>query len=145
MLDTKEFEQFVTDRFKEKGWRMTAGVRNVARILAETRVPLSISEIVATVDTNGKSIDLATGYRIMDRLDQIGMSKRVNRKYMPTGDPTNTKEVEHFMICEKSGKAESIFLNYHDAIAKQLKKEKNFNLMKTEIVFYGTKDYTGDR
>lgn len=143
MLSAKEFEQFVVDRFKENGWRMTAGVRNVSRILADTRLPMSIAEIVATVDSNGKSIDLATGYRIMDRLEQVGMAKRVARKYMPTGDPTNTKETEHFLICEKTGKAESIFLNYHDAIAKQLKKEKNFNLLRTDIVFYGTKDYTG--
>ncbi|PID70502.1 hypothetical protein CSB37_02325 [bacterium DOLZORAL124_38_8] len=143
MLSVAEFEQFVAQRFKEKNWRITAGVRNMARVLAETRKPLSIAEMVATVDSNGKSIDLATGYRIMDRLLETGMAKKVDRKYMPTANPTNTKEVEHFLICEKSGQAESIFLNYHDAIAKQLKKEKNFNLARTEIVFYGTKDYTG--
>lgn len=140
-MNPEEFFNVVRERFQEHSWRMTAGVGNVTRVLAETQCPLSPADIINELDKDEKSIDLATAYRILDRLEEIGMAKRVIGKYMPTADPFNRDEIEHFLVCERTGKAESIFLNYHQAIADQLKKEKNFTLLRTDITFFGTKDY----
>lgn len=143
MFDPVRFEEITKERFIAQKWRMTAGVVNVVRILANTEIPLSPADIVSELDKEEKSMDLATAYRIIERLESIGMAKRVIGKYMPTGDPLNTADAEHFMICSRTGKAESIFLNYHQHIASQLKREKNFTLQRTDITFYGTRDYAG--
>lgn len=143
MFDPQKFEEIVKERFMAQKWRMTAGVINIVRILANTEIPLSPADMINELDKEDKSMDLATAYRIIERLESIKMAKRVTGKYMPTGDPLNQKDAEHFMICSRTGKAQSIFLNYHEHIASQLKKEKNFTLDHTEITFFGTRDYAG--
>ena len=136
-MTEQEFQTYTKERFTEQGWRVTAGVRNVVSTLAEIDRPLSAEEIRRQIQDSGKNIDLATVYRILDRLQQIKLVHKVVGKYMPTSDPLNEHEAEHFMLCEKTGKVHSIFLNYHDHIAQQLRKEKGFQLKRTEITFFG--------
>lgn len=137
MLTVEQCTNLVKERFAPYDWRITAGVKNILKWLLPTDIPLSAQELKDLVEADGKPIDLATVYRILERLIQVKLVHRVIGKFMPTSDPFRDNESEHFLICEKTGKAVSIFLNYHDDIANQLQKEKGFKLKHTDITFFG--------
>lgn len=137
MLTFEEFIEIAQERFASKNWRITAGVKNVLKFLVPTDRPLSAQELRELIEEDGKPIDLATVYRILERFIYVKLVHRVVNKFMLTSDPFRDQESEHFLICEKTGKAVSIFLNYHSDIAEQLKQEKGFRLKHTEITFFG--------
>jgi Fe2+ or Zn2+ uptake regulation protein len=137
MLTPQQFTDIVKTRFTQNDWRVTAGVKNILKFLIPTKTPLSAQELKNLVEDDGKRIDLATVYRILERLIYIQLVHRVIGKFMPTSDPSRDQESEHFLICEKTGQAVSIFLNYHNDIAQQLEQEKGFKLRHTDITFFG--------
>lgn len=137
MLTFEQFTDIVKQRFKDQDWRVTAGVKNILKFLIPTDTPLSAQELKDLIEEDGRRIDLATVYRILERLIHVGLVHRVIGKFMATSDPTRDQESEHFLICEKTGKAVSIFLNYHNDISHQLEKEKGFKLRHTDITFFG--------
>lgn len=137
MIPISDFLDITHQRFNDNGWRVTAAVKNILKFLVPTQKPMAAQELKDAIESDGKPIDLATVYRILERLIHIKLTKRVIGKFMPTSDPSRQNESEHFLICNKTGRAVSIFLNYHDDIAKQLKKEKDFTLQHTDITFFG--------
>ena len=132
-----DFLDLAENTFKQHKWRFTAGARNLAKVLNQTETPLPVKSIRQEIINKGLTIDTATVYRLLDRFIESKLIHRVLDGYMICTDPENTEESHHFLLCDECGKADEIFLNYHDAIAKQLKKEKDFSLGAVEMVFKG--------
>ena len=117
------FTKNVTNTFKENKWRMTAGVRNMLVVLEDSSSLLTIGEIHDHLKAINREIDITTIYRILEKIESIGLVHSTSGKWMKCSDPDN-KDEHHFLICDKCGKSEEIFLDYKRAIAMQLKKEK---------------------
>lgn len=130
------FTDFVKKTFSENGWRMTAGVRNILVVLEEADTILSVQEISEKLKEINREIDITTIYRILEKLASVELIHEVEGKWIRCTDPENPDE-HHFLICENCGKSEEIFLDYRKAIAKQLKKEKGFDLNRVSLTFYG--------
>ena len=132
-----EFLSSVQTVFVAHGWRVTAGVRNVVRILETTNVPVSSAEICAKLEAEGLPIDLTTVYRILDRLIAVHLLHSLHGKFIQCSDPGNRSDSHHFLICDKCNKAEEIFLDYFKSIEQQLHREKAFELREVEMSFHG--------
>ncbi len=123
--------------FVARGWRVTAGVQNVVRILEQSQIPISSAEICAQLEKEGRPIDLTTVYRILDRLISIHLLHSLNGKFIRCSDPENKSDSHHFLICDDCGKAEEIFLDYFKSIEQQLQREKKFQLREVDMNFLG--------
>ena len=124
----------VEEAFKARHWRVTLGVREVLRLLAEHEHFLSAHEMEKILKG---SLDVTTIYRVLEKLQEVKLVHEFQGKWRICSDPDNTTESHHFLICENCGYAEEIFLDYHDAIAEQLAKEKQFLLKKVHLGFLG--------
>jgi len=82
-------------------------------------------------------MDMSTIYRNLARMQEVGVVDEVTQKYIKCTDAPHPGEKRHFLLCEKTGEADEIFLDYFEAIAKQLKREKGFELRRVEMVFHG--------
>ena len=82
--------------------------------------------------------DVSTVYRVLEKLQKTRLVHEFGGKWKWCTTPHNKEEAHHFLICEKCGNAEEIFLDYKDAIADQLAREKNFVLKKVHLSFLGT-------
>lgn len=131
-----EYEDFVQERFAAKKWRVTAGVRNVCRVLESFECFLSAEEIHQHLADWDRPIDTVTVYRILHKLQAVELVYEFDTKWRRSTDPDNELE-SHFLICTESGYAEEIFLDYFDSISKQLSKEKGFELNEVKMAFYG--------
>ena len=123
--------------FTARGWRVTAGVRNVVRVLEETKIPISSAEICAQLEKDERPIDLTTVYRILDRLISIHFLHSLYGKFILCSDPKNKSDSHHFLVCDNCGKAEEIFLDYFKPIEQQLQREKKFELREVDMNFFG--------
>jgi len=138
-MEVSTFLDFVTVRFKEKNWRVTAGVRNVSSILARQNKFYSVMDIEYRLVQMGRSIDTVTIYRILEKLNDVGLVNEFESKWHHETDPDNALK-GHYLICDKTGWAEEIHLDYFSTIAKQLAKEKGFLLKEVKMAFVGTSD-----
>ncbi len=132
-----EFLSSVRSVFSAHGWRVTAGVQNVVRILEESPTPASSAEICTQLEEAGRPIDLTTVYRILDRLITVRLLHSLNGKFIRCADPSNRTESHHFLICDSCGKAEEIFLDYFKSIEQQLQRENGFGLREVDMTFFG--------
>lgn len=129
------YKSWLKSRFAVEKWRVTLAVREIHNILTKKGSFLSAYEIVKVLDNK---FDVTTVYRVLEKLQQVKLVHEFQGKWKLCTNPTNTAESHHFLICETCGQAEEIFLDYHEAIASQLAKEKDFILKKVHLGFLGT-------
>lgn len=127
----------IQKKFSTHGWRITAGVQNVSRLLEEATTPISSAEICDQLEQAGRPIDLTTVYRILDRLVALHLIHPLQGKFFRCADPENKEDSHHFLLCDNCGKAEEIFLDYFKSIEQQLYREKRFGLREVEMSFRG--------
>ena len=137
-MDKLSFIDRVTEKFKKNSWRLTAGTRNLIEILGESKFPLSIRDLCDFLAKQEHALDQATVYRLVEKLKSQDLVAEINHKFIACSEPKSPTERRHFLVSEKTGRAEEIFLDYHEAISKQLAKERGFLLRKTDLTFYGT-------
>lgn len=125
----------VETAFTARRWRVTLGVREVLRVLNENEFFLSAHEMEKTLDY---SLDVTTIYRVLEKLQEVRFVHEFQGKWRLCSDCDNQTESHHFLICESCASAEEIFLDYHEAIADQLAREKQFLLKKVHLGFLGT-------
>lgn len=130
------FVDYVVDLFEKRGWRVTAAVRNVLRVLVQEERFLSVIDINEKLKIFSRAVDPVTIYRILDKLKILKVVHEHEGGWIVCSD-VNKKEAHHFLICEKCNAAEEIFLDYKESIAKQLAQEKHFFLKAVDISFYG--------
>lgn len=130
------FLESVTTAFEKNNWRMTLGVKNVAKILDTARPFYSIQEIKNILKKQEKDLDTATLYRILEKLLTVDLVHKFDGKWKKCSDPTNEDE-HHFLVCERCGEAKEIFLDYKHSISGQLAKEENFLLREVHLSFLG--------
>ena len=121
--------------FKARRWRVTLGVREVLGCLEEHDHFLSAHEMEKFL---AGALDVTTIYRVLEKLQEVKLVHEFQGKWRLCSDCDNQTESHHFLICERCGEAEEIFLDYHEAIAEQLAKEKQFLLKKVHLGFLGT-------
>ncbi len=127
-----QYLDYVTKKFEAKNWRCTKGVRNVVQLFEEVNNFLSVAEIQKKLS----DLDLATVYRILKRLSDIDLVHEHQGQWILCANPANTDD-HHFLICDKCGNAEEIFLDYRDSIGQQLTQEKGFALKEVDLSFRG--------
>lgn len=136
MKEYTTFREWINLRFKNKKWRITAGVRNIVDILSEAEYFLSVKEIQQKITNNGHPLDTATIYRILEKIAQVNLIHDFNGKWIKCSDPQNKLE-HHHLHCSNCGFSEEIFLDYKQSIATQLLKEKDFKLKEVKLNFIG--------
>ena len=89
------------------------------------------------MQSQDRDVDPTTIYRIFDKLLKVHAIHELHGQFIKCSAPHNTEDDHHFLICDVCGEAEEIFLDYHDALATQLKQEKDFDLHEVDLIFYG--------
>ena len=111
-------------------------MRNVLRVLVQEETFLSVIDINNKLKTFSRAVDPVTVYRILDKLKALSVIHEHQGGWIVCSD-VKRKEAHHFLMCEKCGSADEVFLDYKDSIAEQLAQEKNFFLKQVDISFYG--------
>jgi len=133
-------------RFRNAGFRLTLPRQAILNVLAENPRHLSAEEIFLSVHEDYPGIGLATVYRTLNLLAQMGLifkfyfGDRQNRYELAS---ETTKEEHHHIVCSRCAR----IIDYNDFIEEEIKfvkklkaelsKKYEFRINSHQIHFYG--------
>ncbi|GAA3650817.1 Fur family transcriptional regulator [Asaccharospora irregularis] len=130
------------DKLKETGFKITPQRRAIVEILLKNNhTHLSSEEIYDLVRVDCPEIGLATVYRTMQLLDEIGAISKLNLddgciRYEICLNKEDSHN-HHHLICKKCGKIMEAKEDLLDSIESEIQKLYNFEILDHDVKFYG--------
>jgi Fur family ferric uptake transcriptional regulator len=135
----REFD-YIKDRLKEKGFKLTPQRRSVLSTILENKGKhLSVEEIYDLVKQNCPEIGLATVYRTMQVLDELKLvykhnfdDGRIRYEITPNEDHQH-----HHLICKKCGGVIEVEEDLLDQLEIQVESKYKFSVTDHNVKFFG--------
>ena len=135
---TEEKHEWAIARCRELGLRRTKALGEVLRVLIDSHNPLSLAELA---DTEGlrDSCDRATVYRLVTRLDERGIIRRIGlherSSYYVFLYPG---EHHDYLICTDCGKIDPVGLDCPvAALEQEVMRTSGYQSIYHELEFFG--------
>lgn len=128
------------DKIKEKGFKLTPQRRSVLNTIMENEGKhLSTEEIYDIVKKKCPEIGLATVYRTMQILDDIGLVYKHNfddgrSRYEVT---SNEDHQHHHLVCIKCGNVLEVEEDLLDQLESQVEDKYSFSITNHNVKFFG--------
>ena len=146
MLMSEYIEQAIKI-LKENEFRITNPRKLVIKLLDKSKEALSAYEIKDKLDSQGKDVDIASIYRIIECLEQNKLVHRVlstskimkcQLKHEDECDKHHEHHhCHHLLICQKCGSIEEIHCAGINPIIKTVESHSKFKVKKHSLEFYG--------
>lgn len=130
----------IKDYLKEKGFKLTPQRRSVLNIILENHGKhLSAEEIYDLVKLCCPEIGLATVYRTMQVLDELGLVYKHNfddgrTRYEIT---QNEDHQHHHLVCKKCGRVFEVEEDLLEQLEQQVEKKYDFSITDHNVKFFG--------
>ena len=134
--------EMLKEKLKETGFKITPQRRAIIEILLKNDSEhLSSEEIYDLVRIDCPEIGLATVYRTMQLLDEIGTISKLNLddgciRYELNLDDEDTHH-HHHLICKSCGKIIEVKEDLLDNIENEIQSLYKFNILNHDVKFYG--------
>lgn len=141
----KNTMEILKEKLKETGFKITPQRRAIVDILLKNNSEhLSSEEIYDLVRRDCPEIGLATVYRTMQLLDEIGLISKLNLddgciRYELDLDKEDCHN-HHHLICKNCGKIMEAKEDLLDSIEKEIQKLYKFKILDHDVKFYGLCD-----
>ncbi|MDR0879819.1 MAG: transcriptional repressor [Clostridioides sp.] len=138
----KDTFEILKEKLKETGFKITPQRRAIIEVLIGSDAShLSSEEIYDLVRVDCPEIGLATVYRTMQLLDDIGVISKLNLddgcvRYEIDLNDDDTHH-HHHLICKECGKIIEVKEDLLDSIEAQIENAYNFEITNHELKFYG--------
>ncbi len=128
-------------KLTEKGYKLTTQRRIILDVILENQGNhLSSEEIYDKVKSKYPEIGLATVYRTLQLLEELGIVYKVN-----FNDGYNRYEVSsstgdhrhHHLVCLKCGKVIEVKLDLLENLENRIEKESKFKIVDHNVKFFG--------
>jgi len=126
------------ERCREQGLRVTVGLKTILETLTSAKLPQSLQDL----ETNPKLsavCDRATIFRTLQRLEGIGLLRRLNFSHSGAKFTLNTGEGhKEYLICRNCGEVQELTMSCPvHRLEEDLATERGFSEMSHELTFYG--------
>ncbi|MFZ5965987.1 MAG: Fur family transcriptional regulator [Bacillota bacterium] len=129
------------DRLKEKGYKLTPQRRATLDTIIENQgAHMSTEEIYDLVKEKCPEIGLATVYRTLQLLDELGVISKINFDDGCCRYELNTHEDDHqhhHLICQKCGKVIEVEVDLLEALEEEIERNYNFQISDHKVKFFG--------
>ena len=147
--DSLNFETFeeeqLKSRLKDKGLKVTKQRLSILRILADERgAHLTADEIYRKTCERNLGIGLATVYRAIQLLAQLGLVDRINLndgcarfEISNMDEAVGTRHRHHHLICIKCGRIIPFEKDLLEELEVSVSETTGFKIVNHEVRFYG--------
>jgi Fur family ferric uptake transcriptional regulator len=136
----REFD-YLREKFKEKGYKLTPQRKSVLDIILETEGKhLSAEEIYELVKQKYPDIGLATVYRTLLLFDSMELVYKLDLDDGCSRYELNTHKEDHrhhHLICTKCGSVAEVEEDLLESLEEQILKKNHFKVMDHRVKFYG--------
>jgi len=123
---------------RERGLRVTNGLRAIVKTLHDASLPLSLQDLETNKEL-ARACDRATIFRTLQRLEGIGLLRRLNFARSGAKFSLNTGNAhKEYLICRDCGEVRELAMScpVHQ-LEESLSVELGFAQMSHELTFYG--------
>lgn len=126
------------ERIRAKGLRISEPRRQIMALLAETTVPLSPAAIHASIQKQGGSLSLASVYRTLDLLEDLGLLCQVYLADGNLGFMVHESGHHHHILCRCCNRSVD-FPGSDDllALAARVEEQTGYTISDHILQFYG--------
>ena len=123
---------------RDNNLRITVGLQSILEVLESADLPLSLQEL----ETHPKlenACDRATIFRTLQRLEGIGLLRRLNFSHSGAKFTLKTEEGhQEYLICRECGDVKALQMSCPvHKIQEDLTKQSGYSGMTHELTFYG--------
>ena len=130
--------EIILKHCRENGLRITTGLRAILETLQESPLPQSLQDL--ETDENLKKVcDRATIFRTLQRLEGIGLLRRLNFSHSGAKFSLNTgTQHKEYLICQECGDVQALNISCPvRELEGNLAEERGFTSLSHELTFYG--------
>ncbi|MDD3705594.1 MAG: Fur family transcriptional regulator [Clostridiaceae bacterium] len=136
----REFE-YLRERLKEKGYKLTPQRRSILSIILETEGShLSVEEIYDLVKVKCPDIGLATVYRTMQMFEEVGLVYKHNFDEVRSRyelNHHNEYHQHHHLICVRCNKVIEVEEDLLEKLESGIETKYNFEISNHNVKFFG--------
>jgi len=123
---------------RDNSLRITVGLKTILEVLEAAELPLSLQEL-ETHPALENTCDRATIFRTLQRLEGIGLLRRLNFSHSGAKFTLNTGDGhQEYLICRECGDVKPLQMSCPvHAIQDDLQKKSGYSAMSHELTFYG--------
>ncbi|MFH0863716.1 MAG: Fur family transcriptional regulator [Candidatus Gottesmanbacteria bacterium] len=119
---------------QQKGHRLTHQRQLILDAL--TTIPQSVEEVITSLNSKGKNIDMVTVYRTLDCFVELGVVGKTQFKDKTGKYELLTEDHHHHLVCDHCGSVEDIALNEAFLIRK-VSEQTKFQVKSHSLEFFG--------
>lgn len=129
------------EKLSERGYKMTPQRKEILKIFVEKGGHMSAEDVYSVLRENDSEIGLATVYRALDLLSELGILVRLDfgdgcaRYELNTADPK--LHHHHHLICLKCKKVIEFEEDLLDELEANIAKKSGFQILNHEVKFFG--------
>ncbi len=129
------------EKLSERGYKMTPQRKEILKIFVEKGGHMSAEDVYSVLRENDSEIGLATVYRALDLLSELGILVRLDfgdgcaRYELNTADPK--LHHHHHLICLKCKKVIEFEEDLLDELEANIAKKSGFQIVNHEVKFFG--------
>lgn len=137
MVRTEPPTSDLTQRLRDRGWRLTAQRRVVAEVLAGEHVHLTAEAVYGAAKQLLPEISLATVYNTLNQLVEMGEVIEISTGDGPKRYDPNTTSAHHHLYCVECGALRDVRPDGIDELGLPRAQQHGFELLDVDIVFRG--------
>ena len=129
------------EKLSERGYKMTPQRKEILKIFVEKGGHMSAEDVYSVLRENDSEIGLATVYRALDLLSELGILVRLDfgdgcaRYELNTADPK--LHHHHHLICLKCKKVIEFEEDLLDELETDIADKSDFQIINHEVKFFG--------
>lgn len=128
------------EKLKDKEYKLTPQRKIIIKaIMEKDKSHLSAEELYSIVKESSPDIGLATVYRTLDLLAELGILQKMDFGDGKARFELNDQEVHHHhhLICLSCGKVQEFDLDLLEALEANISETKDFEIINHRLKFYG--------
>jgi len=130
----------ICEKLQEKSYKVTPQRQIILKVLLENiQKHLSAEDVYEIVKKKHPEIGMATVYRTLDLLVELGILQKMNFGDGKTRFELNDENVHHHhhLICLSCGKVLEFELDLLDDLEERIAKKTDFDIVDHKLKFYG--------
>lgn len=129
-------------RLQEHQYKMTPQRKAVLQLFLDRRGEhLSAEDVYDVLRGEKSDIGIATIYRSLELLAELGLLQRINfdddRTRYEMNDPTEGGHQHHHLVCKKCGKIIEVSDDLLEPLEKEITKKTGFKIVDHQVKFIG--------
>jgi Fur family ferric uptake transcriptional regulator len=127
----------VADALREQGGRFSASRRIVLEALFAADEPMSAEQIAAGADDGATKLDATTVYRILERLEELGVIRHVHLGHGPGLYTLTHDGVREYLLCDRCDRVTAVDPSELDHIRAMVRETFGFEASFTHFPIVG--------